>query len=260
MNTITTEIKGHILLIGLNRPQKMNAFTNDMLNELANAYTELEDHPNLRCGVLFAHGKHFSAGLDLAEVAPRVRRAGTAFATSEQVDPMQIKGRPRSKPVVVAVQGYCLTLSIELILANDICIAAQDSKFGQIEVKRGIFPFEGATLRFPQRCGWGNAMRYMLTGDLFDAQEALRIGLIQEVTATKEAAFDKALHIAETIANQAPLGVQATIINARKAIEEGEAAAIADFDETVFRLLDSEDAKEGVASFVERRKAEFKGR
>ena len=256
MTYIKTEIKGHVLLIGLNRPDKMNAFNLQMLDELADAYTQLEQDKNLRCAVLHAEGKHFTGGLDLGEVGPHAK-AGNPLFHPEKVDPSQTYGLRRTKPVVVAVDGYCLTIGIELILAADICIAGSNAKFGQIEIKRGIFPFCGATLRFHQRCGWGNAMRYLLTGDIFDAQEAFRIGLVQELTETSP--MDRAVELAQTIADQAPLGVQETIIQARKALLEGEAAAIPDLIPVAQRLMNSEDAEEGLQSFLERRKANFKG-
>lgn len=255
MNFIKTEIINHVLLIELNRNEKMNAFTFQMLQELAEAYTLLEDNKNLRCGFLHSKGKHFTSGLDLADVAKQIAK-GAALFGNNAVDPIQLMGRKRTKPVVVAVQGYALTIAIELVLANDICIAAKGTTFGQIEIKRGIFPFGGATIRFAQRCGWGNAMRYLLTGDTFDEKEALRIGLIQEIA---ENPFETGLAIAKTIANQAPLGVQATIINATKTFEEGFEAAKVDLMPTLHKLMQSKDAQEGIQSFVERRDANFTG-
>ena len=255
MEFIKTKITDHVLLIELCRNEKMNAFTFQMLQELAEAYTMLEDDKELRCGLLYSKGKHFTAGLDLADVAAEIAKGATLF-NDKAVDPVQLMGRKRTKPVVVAVQGYALTIAIELVLANDICIAAKGTTFGQIEIKRGIFPFGGATIRFAQRCGWGNAMRYLLTGDTFDENEALRIGLIQEIANNP---YETALKIAKTIAKQAPLGVQATIVNATKAFEEGFEAARADLMPTLNKLMQSKDAKEGVASFVERREANFKG-
>lgn len=259
MSSISTEIKNHVLHIGLNRPNKLNAFTVEMLNELAEAFTELEDNPELRCAVFFAHGKHFTAGLDLANVTPHIE-AGNHLFPNHLVDPLQVnlKARPRTKPVVIAVQGYCLTIALEFILAADICVAQDNATFGQIEIKRGIFPFGGATIRMQQRVGWGNAMRYLLTGDMFDAKEALRIGFVQEVVS--ENPVLKATEIAETIAQQAPMGVQSTIVSARQTIREGEEAAKAGLIAEAMRLMASEDAAEGLASFVERRAAVFVGK
>ncbi len=257
---ISIEQRGHILLIGLNRPAKRNAFDNQMLAELASAYAQLEDTPTLRCGVLFAHGEMFTAGLDLANVAPTVVDKGILEFAEDAIDPLNIYSkRTRTKPLVVAVNGKCLTVGIELILAADICIAAEDATFAQIEIKRGIFPFGGATLRFPERAGWGNAMRWLLTGDEFDANEALRIGIAQEVVAT-EKVLNRAIEIAETIAKQAPLGVYATIESARKMQSEGFETAKKHLQPQILELFQSEDAKEGVQSFLERRDGEFKGK
>jgi len=255
MDFIKTEIFDNVLLIELNRNEKMNAFTFQMLQELADAFTMLEDDKSLRCGFLHSKGKHFTAGLDLADVAKQIAKGETLFENNA-VDPIQLMGRKRTKPVVVAVQGYTLTIAIELVLANDICIAAKGTTFGQIEIKRGIFPFGGATIRFAQRCGWGNAMRYLLTGDTFNETEALRIGLIQEIA---DNPFETGLAIAKTIAKQAPLGVQATLVNATKTFEEGFEAAKADLIPTLLKLMKSKDAQEGVQSFVERRDAKFTG-
>jgi enoyl-CoA hydratase len=253
---ITLEKRGHVLLIGFNRTKKMNAFDVAMLKELSAAYETFENDAEARCAVVFAHGEHFTAGLDLANVAPMVQQ-GTPLYGGQAVDPWGVHGKARTKPVVVAVHGRCLTLGIELCLASDVVVAAKDTRFAQIEIKRGIFPFGGATFRFVQVAGWGNAMRWLLTGDDFGADEAHRIGLVQEVTAAG-AELARALEIAETIAAQAPLGVQATIASARKSLFE-EAAARALLPE-VQRLMATADAREGVMSFLERRAAKFEGK
>ena len=252
---ITTERRGHLLLIGLNRPKKMNAFDVEMLNQLGEAFVELENDENLRVGVLFANGDHFTAGLDLANVGPAV--AGGQGLGNAEIDPLGVHGKKRSKPTVVAVHGRCLTVGIELCLAQDITIASEDTKFAQIEIKRGIFPFGGATIRWPQRSGWGNAMRWLLTGDELDAKEAHRIGLVQEVV-SREKVRDRAIQIAETIAAQAPLGVRATIESARKALIEDEAARA--LLPIVQKLMASDDAREGLMSFIERRAGNFTGK
>lgn len=257
---ITTEKRGHILLIGLNRPAKRNAFDVEMLNQLSLAYAELEDDPDVRCGVLFAEGEMFTAGLDLANVAPKVVEDGSLKYPEGSVDPLGLgAARSRTKPLVVAVQGKCLTIGIELMLAADIRVASENATFAQIEIKRGIFPFGGATLRFPQVSGWGNAMRWLLTGDEFDAAEALRIGLVQEVTPNGEH-LAKAIEIAETVARQAPLGVRATLASARKVQLEGFDAAAEALTPQIMELFATEDAHEGVASFLERRDGRFAGR
>lgn len=253
---ITTKVKNHVLHMVLNRSEKMNAFTYVMLQELSEAYTQMEKDSAIRCGLLYTNGDHFTAGLDLADVSRHIQQGANLFE-SGKIDPLQIFDKKRTKPVVVAVQGTCLTIGIEIILANDICIAGEDSSFGQIEVKRGIFPFGGATLRFHQRCGWGNAMKYLLTGDSFDASEALRIGLVQQVCSDPVA---EAITLAERISNQAPLAVQATLGNAKTALVEGQQVAEQALMSTLHHLMQTEDAKEGLLSFLERRGAKFEGK
>jgi enoyl-CoA hydratase/carnithine racemase len=253
---ITTEKRGRLLLVGLNRAPKRNAFDVEMLEQFSAAYDELERDPDVRCGVIFAHGEHFTGGLDLANVAPAMQD-GRLGLGGTGVDPWGVHGKQRTKPTVIAVQGLCLTLGIELCLAQDVTVAAQSARFAQIEIKRGIFPFGGATYRLPQTAGWGNAMRWLLTGDEFDAAEAHRIGLVQEVVPTGEQ-LPRAIAIAETIAKQAPLGVAATLASARRALTE-EAAARALLPE-VLRLMGTDDAREGMMSFLERRAAQFSGK
>jgi len=258
MERITFERIGRVARIGLNRAAKRNAFDLLMLRELAQAITDYEDDQALWCGVLFAHGEHFTAGLELNEVGPALA-SGAPFFPEGMVDPLGLQARKREKPLVIAVQGYCLTIGIELALAADIRVAADTTKFGQIEIKRGIMPFGGATMRMPALTGWGNAMRYLLTGDTFDAAEALRIGLVQEVVPAAEL-LDRATALAGRVAAQAPLGVLATLASARHAMHEGEAAEAGRLLERTRAILGSEDAAEGVRSFLERREAVFKGR
>lgn len=256
--TVTIERDGHLMMIGLNRPHKRNAFNRAMISELRRAYGELDRDDEVRIGVLFAHGDHFTGGLDLADVGPSIAR-GDSRSSDGDLDFMGIGTKQVSKPVVMAIQGYCFTAGIELALASDIRVAATDARFAQIEVKRGLFPFGGATIRFFRDCGWGNAMRYLLTGDEFDAEEALRIGLVQEVVEPGRQ-LERALEIARVVSKQAPLGVLATLRNARLAWREGEAAAIAALAGEVRSLMASEDAAEGMKSFVERRDGNFIGR
>lgn len=258
--TISVERRGSLLLIGLNRPAKRNAFDVEMLDLLALAFSELEDDSDIRCGVLFAEGEMFTAGLDLADVGPKVVDDGQFKYPAGTVDPLGMGlGRARTKPLVAAVHGKCLTIGIELLLASDIRVASANATFAQIEIKRGIFPFGGATIRFPQVAGWGNAMRWLLTGDEFDAAEALRIGLVQEVTQHGQH-ISKAVEIAETIARQAPLGVRATIESARMSEADGFNQAVEYLPQQIQTLFSSDDAREGVASFLERRDGNFTGR
>lgn len=256
--TLTVERDDHLLLVGLNRPAKRNAFNLRMLHELAAAYTAFEDEADLRCLLLFAHGEHFTGGLDLAEVGPAVA-AGEPLAPAGCVDPLDLFDRRRRKPVVCAVQGWCLTIGVELLLASDIRLCASDTRFAQMEVQRGIMPFGGATLRLPQIAGWGDAMRWLLTGGRFDAAEALRIGLVQQVV-EPPALLEAARRLAAEVAAQAPLAVQAARQSCRLALEQGWDAARRELLDRARGLMDTEDAAEGVRSFVERRPARFRGR
>jgi enoyl-CoA hydratase/carnithine racemase len=259
--TITTDCLGPLLLIGINRPAKRNGFTPRMFRELAEAYTRLDDDPSLRVGVLHAHGEHFTAGLDLPTIAPLMRRGEKAIPPG-LVEPTDLGSpglRRRTKPLVAAVQGITFTLGIELMLAADVVVAADDCRFSQLEVKRGIMATGGATLRMAQRAGLGNAMLHLLTGDEFGSAEALRLNFVQKVVPAGTQ-LTEAIRIAESIAAQAPLAVVATRLNVMKAIEQGPLAATAEFASVQQRLAQSEDAAEGVRSFVEKRPARFSGR
>ena len=256
---ITVERDGHVLLMGFNRVDKRNAADARLLQELALAYGVLERDPELRAGFVFAHGDHFTGGLDLADVGPRIGPDGLDIVPEGGIHPWQVEGVQLSKPVVIAVQGTCLTLGIELMLASDIVVAADSATFAQIEVARGILPFGGATIRFARATGWGNAMRWILTGDTFDAGEAHRIGLVQEVV-PHGTQYARGLELAQRVAAQAPLAVQAALANARAAVRDGDAVAESALQPELVRLATSEDARIGMEAFLTRTPATFIGR
>jgi len=256
---VTVERDGHVLLIGVNRPAQRNAFNLAVIEALGAAYETLGTDQELRAGVLFGHGDHFSAGLDLAQAGPVVAQDGPgALGSSHRFDPFGVWRDPVPKPVVLAVNGIAYTLSIELALAADIVVAADDVRFRQLEIGRGILPFGGATFRAPAQLGWGNAMRFLLTAGEFGAAEALRIGLVQEVVPAGSH-LQRARELAQLIARQAPLGVQGTLANARAGRSHGPDAAREHLLSLLPGILHSQDAAEGLRSFTERREARFTG-
>jgi enoyl-CoA hydratase len=259
VDKIKVERREHILMIGFNRPDKMNAFDPDMYLQLAGALGRLDSEPELRCGLIFAEGKNFTSGLDMVTWVEIFASGRFPDLPSGYCDPFGLDEKRRvGKPLVMAVQGTCYTIGLELMLATDVRVAASDARFGQIEVKRGIYPVGGATVRLHEEIGWANSMRYILTGDEISAEEAYRLGLVQEITAPG-AHLEKALELAESIAAQAPLGVQASLRSARLARSKGPDKAIARLLPDLLPIMKSEDAREGVQSFIERRQARFKG-
>lgn len=254
---VSREIRGHLYLIGLDRADKRNAFDSHMIHDLSLALTEYEDNPELRCAVVFAHGEHFTAGLDLIELQPKLAEGVFSFS-DEMVNPWGTVGRQRTKPLVTVVQGYCYTAGIELMLNSDIVIAHENTQFTQIEVQRGILPFGGATVRFVQAAGWVKAMKYILTGDLFYAQTAYEMNLVTEVVTDQP--LNRAVELAERIAQAAPLAIQAALQSAQQAFLQNPQVAFANLQGLLSPLLVSEDAQEGVMAMIERRMPNFKGK
>ena len=250
------EIVGRILKITIDNPTKRNAFVPEMMSQLSDALTLLDEDPALWVGVLCAEGGHFTAGLDM----PKFFGPGASPAEipPSNVDVFQLSKVCR-KPLVSAVQGITFTVGIEMILAGDIVVAAEDTRFCQMEAKRGIAPLAGAHFRMLSRTGWGDAMYHLLLCDEFGAAEAHRIGLVQEVVPVGQQ-VTRAMEIAGLIAANAPLGIQVTKLAARRFIEAGEAAATAAIAEIRATVMTTEDASEGIRSFVERRAAVFTGR
>jgi len=253
--TIRTEIHDRVFKIIIDNPAKKNAFSPLMMEQLSDALTELHANDAYWAGVICAEGKDFTAGLDMPKFfGPQAEKRKTK---EDNIDVFGLKKRCR-KPIITAVQGIVFTIGIELMLAGDIVIAADDSRFCQMEARRGIAPLGGGHFRYLSRAGWGNAMYHLFLCDEFDAPRAREIGLVQEVVAAGQQ-IDRAMTLAAMIAHNAPLGVQATKEAAAKYVEGGEAAAIAFIPTIRERVMASVDAREGIQSFIERRPAVFRG-
>jgi len=255
--SVTAEREGHLMHVTVDRADKMNGFTPEMMASLSLHLTHLDENDDLWVGVLSFAGEHTTAGLDLPRFAGAMRgeeqgenRAG--------VDPFGM-GRRCSKPIVMAVQGVTFTIGIEMMLAADIVVAADNARFAQLEPKRGLGVFGGAHVRYVERAGWGNAMYHLLRADEFDADRALQLGFVQEVVPVGQQ-VERAVELAHEILECAPLAVQeikrASLVYAK----EGEAAGFGEVAAMRAKTAGSEDFAEGLASFMERRPAEFTGR
>jgi enoyl-CoA hydratase len=256
---IKTIVQDGVFEIRVDRPQKLNALSPDMYRDLCLALGRFERDEGLRVALLCAEGKHFTAGIELDLWAP-IFASGKGFPLPDGgIDLFGLSGPRCSKPLVMAVQGYCYTWGVEMMLTTDVRIAAEDSRFAMLEVKRGLYPCGGATLRLPRQMGWGNAQRHLLTGDPWTAAEAYRTGLVQQVVPPGEH-YAAALDVARRIASAAPLGVRAVLKSARLAWDRGEAHANAHLFDDMAGVMESEDLQEGVRSFLERRDAVFRGR
>jgi enoyl-CoA hydratase len=259
MEHIQVTHEGHILLIKVNRPEKYNALSPAMYHALGGALAKLNGEPELRVAVLYAEGKHFTSGVELDLWAPLLG-SGMPFPVQlEEIDPLGLVGPRHKKPLIIAVQGYCFTWGVEILLNCEIRIAASDTIFQMLEVQRGIYPCAGAPQRLPKEIGWGNAHRVMLTGDRWGAEEAYRWGMVQDVV-EPGMQFAKAMEYARKVADCAPLGVQGLLKCTRTAEAADHDTAVKQMFMDLVPVMQSEDAAEGIKSFVERRKAVFHGR
>jgi enoyl-CoA hydratase len=258
MEYIQVGQEGPILLIKINRPEKYNALSIAMYHDLGRALARLNSDRELRVAVIHAEGKHFTAGVELDLWAPILSSGKPIPINPDEIDPYGLTGARHSKPLVIAVQGYCFTWGVELLLNTEIRVASRDTVFQMLEVQRGLFPCSGATLRLQKEIGWGNAHKLMLTGEQWNAEDAYRWGMVQDVVEPGEQ-FAKAIEYARKIADCAPLGVQALLKSTRAAETENQDAAVKQMYLDLMPVMKSRDAAEGIRSFLERRKAVFHG-
>src|SRR3984893_12936635 len=243
--TVTVERRGEIALIGLNRPFIQNRLDPATRARLAATFYQYEHDRSLRAAVLFGHGEHFSRGIDVDASQAAIAAGRRTVTGPEAVDPLGKSTPHLSKPVVVVVQGDTWNLGHEIYLAGDIRIAAANTRFGQDENTHGRFPGGGATVRFVREAGWGNAMRYMLTGDHWSAEEAYRMRIVQQVSPSPDQALIDGIAIANKVSACAPLGIQTTLASAHAAILPAEMPALSNLDKEFGRLFHTHDFKEG---------------
>jgi enoyl-CoA hydratase len=256
---VTVERRGQIVLIGINRPSIQNRVDPETYLGLAKAYYQYEHDPSLRAAVLFGHGDNFSRGIDV-DAFQALTASGRPFLSDpEIIDPLP-KTKSLSKPLIVVVHGDTWNMGHELHLVADIRIAAADTRFGQDENTHGRFPGGGSTVRFVREAGWANAMRYMLTGDHWSAEEALRMGVVQTIAPTADTALEAGIEMATKIAACGPLGIKATLASAHLAIDSSETGALSKLEAKYRALYSSEDFKEGRKAEAEGRPPVYQGR
>jgi enoyl-CoA hydratase len=256
---ILLTVDAPIGVITFNRPSVLNALRTRLLTEVSTALTRLENDANVRAVIVTGAGeKAFAAGADIGELNA-LTSAGFGAAQSRSGQALTRQIERMSKPVIVAVNGFALGGGCEIAMAGDIIVASENAKFGQPEVNLGLIPGYGGTARTTRRVGKGMATYLCLTGELIDANEALRIGLIERVVPAAEL-MNEAKRIATNIASKAPLA----IVACKRVINNGAHLSINDALELEAlefgMLVDTEDIKEGTGAFLEKRKPVWKGR
>ena len=252
---ILVEQRGAVTLITLNRPKALNALNSAVLAELIHAFAAFDADDSQRCAVVTGNERAFAAGADIKEMSDQ----GFASMYSSNFFAGWEKVTTTRKPWIAAVAGYALGGGCEVAMMADLIIAADSAKFGQPEIKLGVTPGMGGSQRLTKAIGKAKAMDMCLTGRMMDAGEAERSGLVARVVPADQL-LDEALKIAAQIAAMAPLAAVATKEMVNAAFETGLAQGIV-FERRLFHgLFGTEDQKEGMAAFVDKREAEWKGK
>lgn len=253
--TVDATVDGHIGLVTINRPDKLNAMTLEMIREFFEVTKQLDADPEVRAIVLTGAGERaFSAGGDLTSLLPAALEAGWDILNP---DPTARFLSSVFTPVVAAVRGACVGAGFEILLGTDIRIAASDSSFALPEVKWGLIPGSGTNVRLPRQLPWASAMELLLTGSTISAERAERIGLINQVVDPAEV-LDTALETAHRIAANGPVATRTAKEIAVRSSSLSDAFALEHALNS--RILGSQDAREGVSAFQERRLPKFSGR
>jgi enoyl-CoA hydratase len=253
---ILVTIDGAIGLIQLNRPKVLNALNDALTTELADALEELDRNDAVRCIVLHGSERAFSAGADIDQM-----KSATPLwmMNNASINRNFDRVRRTSKPIVAAVSGYCLGGGCELVMACDIVIASETAQFGQPEISIGIIPGAGGTQRLTRAFGKSRAMELILTGKFFTAQEAHARGLVSRIV-PPELYLDEAKSLARDIASKPPVAVRLAKEAINKAYEMTLTEGLNHEARLFHMLFSTEDQKEGMTAFVEKRKPEWKGK
>ena len=254
--TIVVSKEGMIGVITLNRPQALNALSSKLVTELISALGEFEKDEEVRCLVMTGSEKAFSAGADIKEMAAMT---AVQMTMSGHFFPLWDRVGRYPKPIVGALSGFVLGGGLELAMSLDVLVASETTQFGQPEIDIGIIPGGGGTQRLTRAVGKSKAMEMILTGKRIGAEEAKALGLVSRVV-PKEAYLEEAKKVASEIASKSPVAVRLAKMSVNKAFEMGLGDGL-DFERELFYLLfASEDAKEGMNAFMEKRKPSFRGK
>jgi enoyl-CoA hydratase len=253
--TVLVDREGSIAVVRLNRPEQLNALSNQLMGELVGALENLDADEAVHCIVLAGDERAFAAGADISELRDTPTLDLYFGARLEKWDAI----RKLRTPLIAAVSGYCLGGGCELAMACDLIVASETAQFGQPETGVGVMPGAGGTQRLTRAIGKAKAMDVILSGRFLDAWEADRAGLAARVVA-KDAWLEEAKRVAHTIASKAPVGQRLAKEAVNRAFETTLEAGL-DVERKLFHLAHStEDAKEGLSAFGEKREPKFRGR
>ncbi len=252
--TILIETREHVGLVRINRPKARNALNGTVLRELVDAMEAFDNDPTLGAIVITGDDQAFAAGADIKEMA----EAGTMDMLTRSHIPLFDRLRGIHKPIIAAVSGFCLGGGNELAMTCDMIVASETARFGQPEINLGVIPGAGGTQRLTRAVGKALAMEMVLNNRWLNAQEALQFGLVNRVVPV-ERYLDEAVQLAAEIAERAPLAVRLGKEAVNHAFESFLTDGLADERRAFYMLFASQDQKEGMKAFVEKRKAIWKG-